>query len=86
MMNDAKFTVQNWLKIHRPKVAIHPHRSDYCDKCKRLEMEISRAQKIMKRLRQSGSATQLQLQELEDEKKNKSAELADHTKDASKAQ
>ena len=82
----SKFTVQNWMKTYRPKVAIHPHRTDYCDTCKRLEMEISRAQQVLKRLQQSGSATQIQLQELEDEKEAKSAELADHKKDASKAQ
>lgn len=35
------YAIRQWLKQHRPKVAIHPHKVDYCDTCKRLEVELS---------------------------------------------
>ena len=63
----TSFTVRQWLKKYRPKVAIHPHRTDYCDMCKRTETEIARVQQIIKRLKQSGSASAVQLQQLEAE-------------------
>ena len=31
------YTIRQWLKQHRPKVAIHPYKVDYCDFCKRME-------------------------------------------------
>ena len=56
------YAIRQWLKHHRPKVAIHPHRLDYCDTCKRLEMELARLRQVIKRLRQSGSASMDQIQ------------------------
>ena len=50
-------TARGWLKQYRPKVAIHPHYSDYCDKCKHISEEISRNEAIKKRLAQLGNAT-----------------------------
>ena len=82
----SKFSINNWLKTYRPKVAIHPHQTDYCDTCKRIELEIARARQIQKRLMQSGSASQVQIQQLLDEIDDKGAQLADHKKVASKAQ
>lgn len=82
----SSFTVRQWLKIYRPKVAIHPQRTDYCDTCKRLEMEISRSQQVIKRLRQSGSANADQIQQLEEEAQCAKTELTEHKKDATKAQ
>ena len=29
-----------WLKKHRPKVALHPSMTDYCDTCKNLKEEL----------------------------------------------
>ena len=52
----GSYAIRQWLKQQRPKVAIHPHKVDFCDTCKRLEMELSRLRQIIKRLRQSGSA------------------------------
>ncbi len=82
----SSFTVRRWLKLYRPKVAIHPHRTDYCDTCKRLETDISRNQQVIKRLQQSGSANPDQIQQLEDEVQCAKTELTEHKKDATKAQ
>ena len=51
------YAIRQWLKHHRPKVALHSHKLDYCDTCKRLEMELARQRQIIKRLRQSGSTS-----------------------------
>ena len=53
----GSYAIRQWLKAHRPKVAIHPHKVDHCDTCKRLETELSRLRQIVKQLRQSGSAS-----------------------------
>ena len=51
-------TFHNRLKQHCPYVGIRPSMSDYCDKCKEFEEEISRCQQIVNRLVQSGHATE----------------------------
>ena len=51
-------TFHNWLKKHRPFVGICPAMSDYCDKCKEFEQEISRHQQIANRLLQSGNSSE----------------------------
>ena len=50
-------TFHNWLKQHRPYIGICPSMSDYCDRCKEFEEEISRCQQIVNRLIQSGHAS-----------------------------
>ena len=52
----SAFAARQWLKEYRPKVALHPHKSDYCDTCKFLKEEIARQNAVLKRLAQSGSA------------------------------
>ena len=32
----GSYAIRQWLKAHRPKVVIHPHKVDYYDTCKRL--------------------------------------------------
>ena len=39
-----------WLDKHRPKVALHPSMTDYCDTCKNLKEELSRNQAVKNRL------------------------------------
>jgi len=51
-------TFHNWLKKYRPFVGICPSMSDYCDKCKEFEQEISRHQQIVNRLCQSGHSSE----------------------------
>ena len=50
------YAIRQWLKQHRPKVALHPHKVDYCDSCKRMETELSQLRQIIKRSCQSGSS------------------------------
>lgn len=66
-----------WLKMHRPKVALHPSMTDYCDTCKNLKEEISHQQTIIDRLQQSGCTSEGDLRareqtkhQLEEEKKH----------------
>ena len=48
----------NWLQKYRPKVALHPSMTDYCDTCKHLKEQLSRNQAVLNRLQQSGSASE----------------------------
>ena len=57
------FAARQWLKDNRPKVALHPHKSDYCNTCKYHKEEISRQNAILKRLSQSGSAQEEELKD-----------------------
>ena len=61
----SAFAARDWLKNDRPKVALHPHKSDYCDTCKYLKEELSRQQAILKRLSQSGSAKEEELRDVQ---------------------
>ena len=49
----------------RPKVSIHPHKCDYCDTCKYHKEKISRQQAILKRLSQSGLASEQEMREVQ---------------------
>ena len=55
-------TVGDLTAQYRPKVAIHPQYTDYCDTCQRLKEDISRKEAIMKQLIQSGNSTEEELQ------------------------
>ena len=44
----GSFAIRQWLKQHRPKVAIHPQKLDYCDFCKHHEIEMARLHQILK--------------------------------------
>ena len=50
-----------WLDKHRPKVALHPSMTDYCDTCKNLKEELSRNQAVKNRLHQSDNASESDL-------------------------
>ena len=80
------YAIRQWLKQHRPKVAIHPHKVDYCDSCKRMEMELSRLRQIIKRLRQSGSASADDIQSNEQVVTEIEQELREHKSHASESQ
>ena len=74
-----------WLKKHRPKVALHPSMTDYCDTCKYLKEQLSRNQAIINRQQQSGSALEENLRSLESTKDNLERELQSHKDTATKA-
>ena len=74
-----------WLKEHRPKHAICPHLTDYCDTCKQLGEEINRQRTILQRLRHSGDSSNETLQEHEDLQRKAELDLQDHKKAAQEA-
>ena len=74
-----------WLKNHRPKVALHPSMTDYCDTCKHLKEEVSRVQAIMNRLRQSGNASEDELKAYEESKQHLEEERSEHKEVATKS-
>ena len=67
-----------WLKKHRPKVALHPSMTDYCDTCKSLKEELCRVQAIANRLHQSGSAAEADLRAHRDHKVKLEEEMKQH--------
>ena len=75
----------DWLKKHRPKIALHPSMTDYCDTCKHLNEELSRVQAIMRRLQQSGNATEEELKHYEELQHKFEVEKSQHREHATKA-
>ncbi len=51
----------NWLQKYRPKVALHPSMTDYCDTCKHLKQQLSRNQAVLIRLQQSSRVAPLKV-------------------------
>jgi hypothetical protein len=74
-----------WLKQHRPKHAICPHVTDYCDTCKELVEEMNRQRTILQRLRHSGDSSNETLREHEELQKTAESELKEHKKLAQEA-
>ena len=81
----SAFAAREWLKNFRPKVAIQPHRSDYCDTCKYLKEEISRHQAILKRLLQSGSSNEQEMRDVQASIQSSERDLHQHKDEASAA-
>ena len=74
----SSFSVSKWLKQHRPKHAIYPHKLDYCDTCAGLNNELQGAEMRLKRLLQSGSCTEAECADIEKAKKEFTATLDSH--------
>ena len=58
-------SASNWLKKHRPKVAICPHKQDYCDSCAKFDNQVHAKRTTLNRIRQSGSADRDEQQQIE---------------------
>ena len=56
---------KKFLLAHVIHVSIMPLQSDYCDKCKEYKEEISRAQQIANRLKQSGHSSEQSIRDQE---------------------
>lgn len=74
-----------WLKKHRPKVALHPSMTDYCDTCKYMKEQLSRNQAILNRLQQSGNSSEEDIRPLEEKKRKLETELSAHREAATKS-
>lgn len=81
----SAFAARQWLKELRPKLALHPHKSDYCDTCKYLKEEISRQSAVHKRLMQAGSAQEQGIRDVEAKLKESEEKLHTHKEEASAA-
>ena len=75
----------NWLKTHRPKVAINPHQEDYCDTCARSKTEINAKQTTINRLLQSSNANPDEVKQLEGEVEALQEDLETHRQEAQKS-
>ena len=62
--NISGFTGRKWLAENRPKVALCPSMTDYCDLCKHLGEQIRRCRTTLDRLCQSGNAAPPRLHEI----------------------
>ena len=69
---------REWLQKHRPKIALHPSMTDYCDTCKYLKEQLSHNQAIYNRMQQSGSASAVEMRETESAKADLEEELREH--------
>ena len=78
-------TFRRHLAEKFPRVGICPHKQDYCDKCRSLDIEIKRSLYIMRKTKESGNATEQEIRRLEEEIicHNKEKEL--HLTDAKEA-
>ena len=74
-----------WLQQHRPKVALHPSMTDYCDSCKHLKEQLFRNQPVMNHSQQSGNATESDLRTLEEERGKLKEEITAHKEVATKS-
>ena len=79
------FAARQWLQEFRPKVALHPHKLDYCDTCKYTKEHISQQQAILKRLTQSGSAPEQSLRDVQAEISASEEALRTHKEEATAA-
>ena len=72
----------NWLKSDRPKVAICPHREDYCDTCSKHKISINAKQTTINRLKQASNS---EIKKLEAELVDVKEEQERHRQRAQKA-
>ena len=75
----------NWLKQHRPKHSISPHKEDYCDTCASKNAEIRTKLTTLNRLRQAATSLPEDLEHLEEEIKAIRQSLENHRKQAEKS-
>ena len=75
----------NWLKSERPKVAICPHREDYCDTCSKHKISINAKQTTINRLKQASNSEPEEIKKLEAELVDLKEDHEQHRQRAQKA-
>ena len=78
-------TVRSWLKKHRPKHALCPHMTDYCDTCKELNVKLKSLKATKRRLVESGSAQLNEIHQIETNIAKIETQKQAHKEDAFKA-
>lgn len=81
----SNYSASVWLKTHRPKHRMYPHRQDYCDTCAQKNEAIRAKQTTLNRLRQTGSAVEQEQKEVEEQISTLCAELDTHKQTALKS-
>lgn len=71
-------TALNWLKAERPKTAIYPYQTDYCDYFSKVKTEIQACQQKTSRHLQSGSSSAEVIEELKSNKEDLEKSMAEH--------
>lgn len=74
-----------WLKEDRPRHAICPPRTDYCDRCKELKEEMNRQKTVLQRLRHVASCSDTELLSHERLQEEAAEKLIEHKRIAQKA-
>ena len=82
----SNYSASTWLKKHRPKHGIYPHKKDYCDTCAQLKADMKAKQTALNRIRQSGSATEHEQKELEASISTLENQLEEHKSEALSSQ
>ena len=75
----------NWLKQHRPKHSICPHKEDYCDTSAQKNTEIRAKQTTLNRLQQAAASLPQDLEHLDDKIEALQRSLENHRKEAEKS-
>lgn len=78
-------SASNWLRKHRPKVATSPRQKDYRDTCAGYNVRIQSKQTTLNHIRQTGSSSALEQQQLQEEMKTLRDSLEDHRKKAQRS-
>lgn len=70
----SNYSASTWLHAERPKVAIYPHKVDYCDRCAMIKSQVQEKQTTINRKLQSGN----EIKALEEDKRMLENELQAH--------
>ena len=70
----------NWLHTHRPQLAVCPQKQEYYNSCAKFSTQIHAKRTTLNHIRQSGSASIEQQQDLEKEVKELESQHEDHRK------
>ena len=81
----SNFSASKWLKADRPKLAICPHKLDYCDTCAKCTEQIRAKQTTLNRIRQSGSAAEEDQIKIQEEISKLNTVLSIHREHAQKS-
>ena len=71
-------SASNWLRQYRRKVAICPHKLDYCDTCAEFNEQIRAKQTTLNRILQTGSSSEEDVESLKEEIKSLQSALEEH--------
>ena len=75
-------SAHKWLKKHRPKVAVCPHKQNYCDTCSQRKEQIREKQTTINRLLSASASDPETISHLQDKKRSLKQSLECHCKEA----